>query len=409
MKSLKLLLAALVMATAFLVAGSISLAQSGAPATGNMAVRDGINPGEVVVSWDAVPGATHYRIGYVNMVTDYPLAKASVTGDWINAFIYVDENARNVQVPNGRAEYTVRRLEQDARHAFTVLTSSNFVDTGSAGTVSSEFSWTSNPRWKFHTVADRGGAAAPGPSFDFVSMYPNCDAVRAHYPGGVGSDSPVYRPALDPDGDGVACEPASTAPVTDLSSRYPGCDAVREHHPGGVVRGSPIYRADLDSDGDGIACEPISRTSPIPYGQRFQAGVLDMQITAVDNDAWPEIQAENRFNNPPPDGKLFLMWTLNVWNIRGSHNENESINDFDFKLIGNQEILYRPFVSGVRCGIIPNELRGQLFREDAVTGTICFAVPIGEIGSGLTLRYEKDQSTDDSTGNVSVWFDALPN
>ncbi|MDE2785202.1 MAG: excalibur calcium-binding domain-containing protein [Chloroflexota bacterium] len=164
------------------------------------------------MSWDAVPGATHYRIGYVNMVTDYPLAKASVTGDWINAFIYVDENARNIPVANGRAEYTVRRLQQDARHAFTVLTSSNFVDTGAAGSVTSEFSWPSNPRWTFHTVADRGGATAPGPGIDFVSMYPNCDAARAHYPGGVRQGSPIYRPVLDRDGDGVACEPASTVP-----------------------------------------------------------------------------------------------------------------------------------------------------------------------------------------------------
>ena len=215
MKSLKTIIVVLVMAAVFLVGGSIALAQSGAgaPATGNIAIRDGINPGEVVVSWDAVLGTTHYRIGYVNMETDYPLAKASVTGDWISAFIYVDENARNIQVSNGRAEYTVRRLEQDARHAFTVLTSSNFVDTGGAGSVSSEFSWPSNPRWTFHTVADRGGAPGPAPSFDFVIMYPNCDAVRAHYPGGATQSSPIYRPELDPDGDGVACEPISAIDI----------------------------------------------------------------------------------------------------------------------------------------------------------------------------------------------------
>ena len=212
MKLPTLIVAVLVMATAFLIVGSVALAQSGAsaPATGNIAVRDGINPGEVVVSWDAVTGATHYRIGYVNMETDYPLAKSSVTGDWINAFIYVDENARNVQVANGKTEYTVRRLEQGGRHAFTVLTSSNFVDTGAAGSVSGDFSWPSNPRWEFHTVADRGGAPVAAPSFDFVSMYPDCDAVRAHYPGGVRRGSPIYRPALDSDGDGTACEPAST-------------------------------------------------------------------------------------------------------------------------------------------------------------------------------------------------------
>ena len=203
----------MVLATAFVGAG-IALAQSGTstPATANLVVRDGVNPGEVIIAWDAVAQATHYRIGYVNMVTDYPLAKASVTGEWINAFIYVDEDARNLRVSNGRVEYTVRRLEQGVRHAFTVLTSSDFSDSGAGGSVSSEFSWPSNPRWEFHTVVDRGGAPAPAPSFDFVSMYPNCDAVRAHYPGGVRQGSPIYRPALDRDGDGVACEAASTVP-----------------------------------------------------------------------------------------------------------------------------------------------------------------------------------------------------
>ena len=133
-----------------------ALAQGGAPATGNIAVRDGLNPGEVVVSWDAVPQATHYRIGYVNMVQDYPLAKASVTGEWIEAFVYVDVNARNFMVSGGRAEYALRRLAQGDRHAFTVLTSSNHVNTKES--FNSEFSWPSNPRWQFHEVADQGGA-----------------------------------------------------------------------------------------------------------------------------------------------------------------------------------------------------------------------------------------------------------
>ena len=43
---------------------------SASPPT-NIEVSDGINPGEVVVSWNAVPEATHYRIGYVNMEVDY--------------------------------------------------------------------------------------------------------------------------------------------------------------------------------------------------------------------------------------------------------------------------------------------------------------------------------------------------
>ena len=65
---------------------------------------EGLNPVEVVVSWDAVPEATHHRIGYVNMESDYPLAKASVTGDWIEAFLYADVDARNCTVSGGRVQ-----------------------------------------------------------------------------------------------------------------------------------------------------------------------------------------------------------------------------------------------------------------------------------------------------------------
>ncbi len=131
--------------------------------TANIAVQAGNSSGEAVISWDAVPGASHYRIGYVNMEVDYHFAKASCTGEWIEAFVYVDVNARNIPVSNGRAEYTIRRLAPGARHAFTVLTSNNFVDSGAGGSVSSEFSWPSNPRWTFLPGRDAlpSGVAIP--------------------------------------------------------------------------------------------------------------------------------------------------------------------------------------------------------------------------------------------------------
>ena len=121
----------------------------GVPPTDNIAVRAGASTGEIIVSWDAVPRATHYRIGYVNMETDYPLAKASITGDWINAFIYVDEDARNLPVSNGRVEYTLRRLAPGVRHALTVLTSNDVVNT--TETIGGTYYWPQNPRWQFHT------------------------------------------------------------------------------------------------------------------------------------------------------------------------------------------------------------------------------------------------------------------
>ena len=120
-----------------------------APPTGNIAVRDGANSGEVIVSWDAVPEATYYRIGSVNMKTDYPAAKASASGEWRSAFRYSDVNAINFTVEDGRVEYTVRRLERGARHAFTVHTTG---DATYGLTYSGRFRWPSSPYWAYHTV-----------------------------------------------------------------------------------------------------------------------------------------------------------------------------------------------------------------------------------------------------------------
>ena len=120
------------------------------PPAANITAREGSQPGEVIISWDAAPQATHYRIGYVNMEVDYHFAKASCTGEWIEAFVYVDVNAQNISVNDGRAEYTLRRVDTGARHAFTVLVSNDFVDTGGGGSVSSEFFWPPiGSRWAF--------------------------------------------------------------------------------------------------------------------------------------------------------------------------------------------------------------------------------------------------------------------
>ncbi len=139
------------MATLPVVQASAPGLAPAAPPTGNIEVRDGINPGEVVVSWNAVDEATYYRIGYVNMVTDYELAKASNTGEWLEAFIYVDVNALNFTEQGGRVEYTVRRLAPGVRHAFTVLTSNDVENTREH--FGGRYSWPSSPRWSFHTTA----------------------------------------------------------------------------------------------------------------------------------------------------------------------------------------------------------------------------------------------------------------
>ena len=128
---------------------STPTAVTASPPTRNIAVGDGVAPGEVVISWDMVPEATYYRIGYVNLVKDYPRAKASATGEWLEAFVYVDVNTLNIPVTGGRGSYTLHRLVQGDRHAFTVLASNDVENTREH--FSGRYAWPQNPRWQFHT------------------------------------------------------------------------------------------------------------------------------------------------------------------------------------------------------------------------------------------------------------------
>ena len=150
--SLKPLTALFLAAVLVTVVGSAApaTAQGGAPAATNIQIVNGHNPGEVIITWDASSEVTDFRIGYVNLKTDYPLAKATTTGNWREAFVYVDVEAENF---THNKVYTIRRLEQNARHAFAVLTNNSRYG---------QPTWPSNPDWVYLTVTDRGGACPAG-------------------------------------------------------------------------------------------------------------------------------------------------------------------------------------------------------------------------------------------------------
>ena len=148
-----------------------------------------------------------------------------------------------------------------------------------------------------------------------------------------------------------------------------------------------------------------SRSKAFEYGEEFDAGIFNMQIVAIDTDAWPEIQAENSLNDPPADGHKFVMWTLDVENARGSTDEYEWAYRFDFALVGSNNVLYYPFNEDATCGVFPDPLNERLYLDGTGTGNVCLSVPVDEIN--LTFLY--DALHKDANGDsffVEVWFDA---
>ena len=80
-------------------------AQAGTPS--NVSATNGANPGEAVVSWDPVAGASEYRVGWL-AVADY---QANIDNDqWRERFVYSDVNANS--------SYTVTRLTPGIAYYF---------------------------------------------------------------------------------------------------------------------------------------------------------------------------------------------------------------------------------------------------------------------------------------------------
>ena len=241
-------------------------AQIGTPATGNIRAVDGPNPGEVVISWDVVAEATHYRVGYVNLDVDRLQALAR-GAEWIEAFVYVDVAAANLPVSGGRTQYVIRRLAQGQGHAFTVLTSKDYNDTGGGGRVSSTFSWPpKGSRWARHVVADRGGAC-PG-------------AVAASASVATGSASSGVGPATSASALGGSIGQGDPGPPPDVPFE-------RRH----ITLGAPAIGAPYGETGNGRFA-----------GQMYDARVAAQAITPATGNI--------RAVDGPNPGEVVISWDV---------------------------------------------------------------------------------------------------
>ncbi|HVM23222.1 MAG TPA: excalibur calcium-binding domain-containing protein [Sphingomicrobium sp.] len=71
-----------------------------------------------------------------------------------------------------------------------------------------------------------------------------------------GSSASPAIAAVAPVAAPAAAENAPSREDIEHSAYYPNCDAARAAGKAPIFRGQPGYRPALDADGDGIACEP---------------------------------------------------------------------------------------------------------------------------------------------------------
>ena len=89
---------------------TVAHAQGNLVAPSNVAAQNTGNPGEVRISWDAVPNAEYYRIGWVAYSDVEPIIAAG--GDWLEHFAFIDIENR------GQTEHVITRLAPRVQYAF---------------------------------------------------------------------------------------------------------------------------------------------------------------------------------------------------------------------------------------------------------------------------------------------------
>ena len=173
MKRAMLAITAVVLTVVVMASGgvdNVARGQTPLPAPANINVTDGGNPGEVVVSWDAVDGAVFYRIGWV-AYDDYAALHDKTL--WLEAFHFVDIGNR------GQSSLTLTRLTPGILYAFIVASNDNRYGAPSWPLTASD--WASLTLKAAPAQPVLGGPQLPSSPFSSsVSKYQAIDAGKNH-------------------------------------------------------------------------------------------------------------------------------------------------------------------------------------------------------------------------------------
>lgn len=124
---------------------------------------------------------------------------------------------------------------------------------------------------------------------------------------------------------------------------------------------------------------PGTLQNPYAVGQAFSLGNWRFQVAATDTDAWPEIAAENQFNEAPTPGWSYV--TAPVTFTRLGPDYGNPFWETDWTFVGSDLHAYS---DGGDCGVVPNDYMdtGDIYQGGSATGTVCAVVPTSAISGG---------------------------
>ena len=128
------------------------------------------------------------------------------------------------------------------------------------------------------------------------------------------------------------------------------------------------YPAPVPPDPDGPAG---SRGTPLDIGDSVTVGDWEIVFTGVDLDATDSILEENTFNEPPAEGKQFVMVGVDASYV-GEASDTLGFS-VSFNAVGARGVSY---TFEDTCGVIPDDINSfaEVFNGGVVSGNMCWSV-----------------------------------
>lgn len=137
-----------------------------------------------------------------------------------------------------------------------------------------------------------------------------------------------------------------------------------------------------------------TRDNPLPVGTRIEMGDWTLAVTEVTLDATEQVMAENEFNDPPVEGRQFVLFEVDA--AYGGEESGTAWLDFSWAIVGSAGNTFGTAMDDY-CGVIPNSLddTGETYPGGTVSGNVCVSVDSEQV-DGATIRIEESFSFDDT-------------
>ena len=189
----------------------------------------------------------------------------------------------------------------------------------------------------------------------------------------------------DTDGDATEVEGTGDAVSEDVDTEEAASESEGRDEPA-------VEEEEGAADTDELALG--TRDNPLPVGTRIEMGDWTLAVTEVTLDATEQVMAENEFNDPPVEGRQFVLFEVEA-TYEGEESGTAWL-DFSWAIVGSAG---NTFGTGMDdyCGVIPNPLddTGETFPGGNVAGNVCVSVDSDQV-DGATIRIEETFSFDDT-------------